>query len=80
MKQTVRLNFDFPREEYPYLKLLCAKRGVTLKTFATDLLTKAIEDAEDEMLAKEARERLENLKEEDLISWDEAVKKAGWNV
>ena len=79
MKETVRLNFDFPKEEYPYLKLLCAKKGVSLKKFATDLIIQAIEDAEDEILSKKANERLVNLKEEDLIDWDEAKKKAGWS-
>ena len=79
MKETVRLNFDFPKEEYPYLKLLCAKKGVSLKKFATDLIIQAIEDAEDEILSKKVNERLVNLKEEDLIDWDEAKKKAGWS-
>lgn len=25
-KNTVRLNFEFPRSQYPYLKMVCAKR------------------------------------------------------
>lgn len=79
MKNTVRLNFDFPRKEYPYLKMLCAKKGISLREFATELLIKAIEESEDEMLSQKANDHLENMKSEDLISWDEAIKQAGWD-
>ena len=77
-KKTVRLNFEFPLEEYPYLKMVCAMKGVSFRDFATHLLLKAIEDAEDEMLAKKANERLEDMNPEDVISWNEAKKLAGW--
>lgn len=77
-KDTVRLNFEFPKKEYPYLKLLCAKKGISLRELATELLIKAIEDAEDEMLSKKANERLNNLKDEDLVDWSEATRAAGW--
>ena len=30
MKNNVRLNFEFPRSEYPYLKMICAEKGVSL--------------------------------------------------
>lgn len=78
MKETVRLNFDFPREEYSYLKMLCAQKGLSLREFATELLIHAIEEYEDERLAKEANKRLREMKEEDSISWDEARRMAGW--
>lgn len=78
MKDTVRLNFEFPKKDYPYLKMLCAQKGVSFRDFATELLIKAIEEAEDEMLSQRANERLANMKNEDLIPWDEATKQAGW--
>jgi hypothetical protein len=78
-KNTVRLNFEFPREEYPYLKLLCAKRGLSLRDFGTELFIKAIEEAEDELLAQKANKRLEQREEKDLIDWDEATRLAGWD-
>jgi len=78
MKETVRLNFEFPREEYPYLKMLCAQKGISFKEFATELLIRAIEEYEDEQLAKKANERLEETKGSDTISWDEARRLAGW--
>ena len=79
MKQTVRLNFEFPREEYPYLKMICAQKGISLREFATEMLIKAIEEYEDEMLAKKANERLESLERSDLIDWEEACDLSGWN-
>lgn len=78
MKDTVRLNFEFPREYYPFLKMVLAKNGVSLKDFATQLLVKALEENEDEILASRGESILKNLKEEDLIEWDEATQRAGW--
>lgn len=77
--QTVRFNFEFPRSEYPYLKLLCAQQGVSLREFATKLLRQAIEDAEDVVLAKKAQERLASMQSQDLIDWQDAKKLAGWS-
>lgn len=79
MKNTVRLNFEFPKKYYPYLKMLCAQKGVSLREFATEMLIKAIEEYEDEMLAQKANERLAEIQEEDLISWEEAQQLAKWN-
>ena len=30
MKDTVRLNFEFPRSYYPYLKMILAGKGMSL--------------------------------------------------
>lgn len=77
-KDTVRLNFEFPREEFPYLKMLCAQKGISFKELATQLILKAIDEYEDEQLAKKANARLEEIKEEETISWDDACRLAGW--
>jgi len=79
MKETVRLNFEFPRERYPYLKMLCAQKGKTMRAFATELLLQAIEEYEDELLTKKANKRIQEMKEEDNVSWDEACRAAGWD-
>ena len=78
-KDTVRLNFEFPISEYPYLKMVCAKKGLSLRDFATNILVKAIEEAEDEMLSQKANERVESMTPENLISWEEATRLAGWD-
>lgn len=80
MSETVRLNFEFPKEEYPYLKMLCAQKGVSFKELATQLLLQAIEEYEDEMMAKKAEEIINNSSKDDWISWEEARKQAGWDV
>lgn len=74
MKSTVRLNFDFPRSEYPYLKLICAEKGMSLKEFATNLLLKEIEKYEDKAFSKRADSRLKEMKSKDKIPFDEAWK------
>ena len=78
MKETVRLNFEFPRSEYPYLKLMCAEKGVSFKELATELLMNTIEEYEDKKLAKKARKRLKDMNPDDNISFEKASKEAGW--
>jgi predicted DNA-binding protein len=78
MRDTVRLNFEFPREEYPYLKMMCAEKGMSLRELATELLQGAIEEYEDLRLGKKARKRLREANPKDVISFDEAAKEAGW--
>lgn len=79
MKDTVRINFEFPREHYPYLKMLCAKKRLSLKDLASDLLIREIEEYEDFLLTQEAEKRLSETKDSDLIDFEEAIKRAGWN-
>ena len=75
-----RLNIDFPSDEYTYLKLLCAEKGVSIKDFVVPLILKAIEEEEDALLEKKARKRLKQINPDDLIPIDEAFKEAYWNV
>ena len=79
MKETVRINFEFPRNKYPFLKMLCAQKGISLRQLATEALIRAIEEYEDEQLAKKAHARLEEMREDETISWEEACRLAGWD-
>lgn len=74
MKDTIRLNFDFPREHYPYLKMLCAKEGTSLREYASQILIQSIEDYEDRILAERAEKTLNDIEsgKESLVSWEEA--------
>ncbi len=78
MKTTVRLNFEFPRKKYPYLKLMCAEKGITFRQLATELLYNAIEEYEDKKLGKRARKRLKELNPKDNVPFSKATKLAGW--
>jgi predicted DNA-binding protein len=79
MKNTVRLNFEFPREEYPYLKMLCAEKGLSLKEFATHLIIKAIEEYEDHRLSRKAHKRLKEMDTKENIPFEKACDLAGWD-
>lgn len=79
MRDTVRLNFEFPRKYYPYLKMVLAKRGISLKDFASRILIEAIESAEDELSTQRGNERLDKMNDEDLIPWEDAKHLAGWD-
>ncbi|MBA2369012.1 MAG: hypothetical protein H0V82_08325 [Candidatus Protochlamydia sp.] len=74
-----KLNIEFPIEEYTYLKMACAKKGVSLKEFVTRSLIKSIEEYEDELDSISLKEALteENIK--NAISWNEAEKILGWD-
>lgn len=77
---THRLNIEFPSDDYTYLKMLCAKKGVSIKDFVVPLILRAIEEEEDALLVKKAEQRLKNMDSTDLIPIEEAFKEAEWNV
>lgn len=77
---THRLNIDFPSDDYAYLKMLCAKKGVSIKEFVTPLILKAIEEEEDILLVKKAQKRLKDMDQANLIPIEDAFKEAGWDV
>jgi len=77
MKQKARLTIDMDQEDHRYLKMACAKIGVTMREFLLQLAFEKMEELEDEWLADKATETLENIKagKEKLISWEEAKKR-----
>lgn len=78
-KHYKKLSVEFPIEEYIYLKMACAKKGVSLKEFVTTSVIKSIQDYEDELDSIALQEA---LKEEDIknaIPWEEAEKILGWD-
>ena len=72
------LNFDFPKEIYPYLKLMCAKKGISFKDLATELILAAIDGYEDTELSEIAQKRLREMDSENNIPFDKAIEQAGW--
>lgn len=77
---THRLNVEFPSDDYIYLKMLCADKGISIKDFVVPLILKAMQKEEDTILARKAHQRLKNLNPNDLIPMEEAFKEAGWDV
>ncbi len=77
---THRLNIEFPSDDYSYLKMLCAEKGVSIKDFVVPLILKAIEEEEDALLIRKAQHRLKNINPADLIPIEDAFKEAGWDV
>jgi hypothetical protein len=72
-----KVTFDFPADEYVFLKMACAKQGVSMKDFLTRSVIKSIEEYEDELdIAALRRAREEK---ETPIPWEEAEKKLGWD-
>ena len=77
MREKSRLTVDMTPDEHMYLKMACAKIGVSMKDFLLQLAFEKIEDMEDDWLADKETETLENIKsgKEKLISWEEAKKR-----
>lgn len=75
-QQYKKVTFDFPAEEYVYLKMACARQSVSMKDFLTKAVIKSIEEYEDELdvaALKKARD------ENDIpIPWEDAKKQMGW--
>lgn len=77
---THRMNIDFPSDDYTYLKMICAEKGITIKDFVVPIILRAIEEEEDALLIKKAKKRLKNLEISDLVPIEDAFKEAGWDV
>jgi hypothetical protein len=75
-----RLNIEFPSDDYIYLKMLCAEKGISIKDFVVPLILRAMEEEEDAFLFRKAQQRLKNMHPEDLIPIEDAFKEAGWDV
>ena len=77
MKQKSRLTVDMSINEHMYLKMACAKIGISMKDFLVQLAFEKIEEMEDDWLAEKATQTLNNINsgKEKLISWEEAKKR-----
>ncbi len=77
-KQYKRLSVEFPAKEYIYLKMACAKKGVSMKDFVTQAVLKTMEDYEDELDLATFREAYteENIK--NAIPLDQLKREMGY--
>jgi hypothetical protein len=77
MKEKSRLTLDMSHDEHVYLKMACAKLGVTMREFLLHSAFEKMQEVEDEWLAEKARETLENIHsgKEKTIPWDEMKKR-----
>lgn len=66
-----RLTLDMDSEEHAYLKMACAKLGVSMRQFMLYATFEKMEKMEDEWLAKKAHETLKRIdtKDEKTFSW-----------
>lgn len=69
-----RLTLDMDSEEHAYLKMACAKLGVSMRQFMLLATFEKMEKMEDEWLAEKARSTLMRIAggDEKTISWKKA--------
>jgi hypothetical protein len=77
---THRLNVEFPADDYAYLKMLCAEKGISIKDFVIPVVLEAMEKEEDALLIKKAKQRLKKMNTDNLIPIEDAFKQANWNT
>ena len=72
MKDTSRLTVDMSLDEHMYLKMTCAKLGVSMREFFLYSAFERIKNIEDEWLAERSRETLKDIElgKEKTISWN----------
>lgn len=77
MKEKSRLTVDMSSDEHIYLKMACAKLGVSMREFLLHAAFEKMEAIEDEWLADKARETLANIAsgKEKFIPWNEMKKR-----
>ena len=74
-----KLTIDFPVDEYVYLKMTCAKLGVSIKDFVTQAVIHSIEDYEDSVDSSTLGLARREVAESGPMSWEELEKRLGWD-
>jgi uncharacterized protein (DUF1778 family) len=69
-----RLTLDMDSDEHAYLKMACAKLGVSMRQFMLLATFEKMEQIEDDWLAEKAHETLKRIEsgEEKTSSWKKA--------
>ena len=77
MKEKSRLTVDMSPDEHMYIKMACAKIGISMREFLILSAFEKITEIEDEWLAEKAREKLEDIKsgKEKTVTWKEMKKR-----
>lgn len=52
--ETTRLNIDVPSDDFSYIKMICAKKGISIKEFLLPAIHKLIEEEAEILLAEKA--------------------------
>lgn len=73
-----KLSVEFPAEEYIYLKMACAKKGISLKEFVSQAVIRCIEEYEDELDLKFIKQITEEERK-NAQPWDDVKRELGWD-
>lgn len=76
--QNKKLTFEFPTEEYIFLKMTCAKQGISMKDFVTNAIIKSIDDYEAQ-LDSLSYQALTQEERDNTIPLEQLEKELGWD-
>ena len=78
-KQThKKLTFEFPSDEFVFLKMACAKQGVSMKDFVTSAIIKSIDEYESHLDSLSLQEITQEDRE-NAQPWEDVKKELGWD-
>lgn len=70
---TVRLTIDFPAEQHAYLKMLAAQKGISMRQYVIESLSKNVE--QDKAPAKLGKNKFKKLLNEIIDENEEALRR-----
>lgn len=74
-----KVTFQFPLKDYQYLKMTCARDGISVKDFLTKSAMKSIEELENKSDILAAEKAKKEVEEHGVISWEEMERRVGWD-
>jgi hypothetical protein len=77
-QQYRKITFDFPEDEYVFLKMACAKQRISMKEFLTTAVIKSIDEYEanlDSLAYKEVTDE----ERANARPWEDVQKELGWD-
>jgi hypothetical protein len=73
-----KLIFEFPAEEYVFLKMACAKQGISMKEFITKSVIRSIDEYETYLDSLSLKE-ISDDERKNAQPWEEVKKELGWD-
>lgn len=69
MQKTTRVSVDFPYEGHVFLKMLCAKKGVSIRQYIIDTVLRSMEVESDEVDDETFKKAADKLMKEKSALW-----------
>lgn len=69
MQKTKRVSIDFPSEGHVFLKMYCAKKGISIRQYIVDTVLKSMQSESDEIDDDTFKKAADKLMKEKSVLW-----------